>query len=181
MTEVDPETLTEAIEQRGEDAVVPAITLREEDFTPSRRSSEPSRASSSQAGRRRSPQPATSRGRCSARSGPATAEQVKKSDGELDADDVVGQSGLSAAFDEQLAGEPERSVVIRNAEGEAVETLETVEGEPGEPLETTLSAEVQTAAEEALADVEGAAALVALDPKHGRHPGRRQPADRRRA
>ena len=99
--------------------------------------------------------------------GPATAEQVKKSDGELDADDIVGQSGLSAAFDEQLAGKPERSVVIRNAEGEAVETLETHEAKPGEPLETTLSAEVQTAAEEAFADVEGAAALVALDPKTG--------------
>ena len=162
-----PETLTKAIENAEPDAVVPAITLREEDFAPVE--TELRAVPGIQLAGRETPLTPT---RDFARAllgtvGPATAEQVKKSDGELDADDIVGQSGLSAAFDEQLAGEPERSVVIRNAEGEAVETLETHEGEPGEPLETTLSAEVQTAAEDAFADVEGAAALVALDPKTG--------------
>ena len=167
VTEVDPETLTEAIENAEEDAVVPAITLREEDFAPVE--TELRAVQGIQLSGRETPLTPT---RDFARAllgtvGPATAEQVEESDGELDADDVVGQSGLSAAYDEQLAGKPERSVVVRNAEGEAVETLETVEGEPGEPLETTLSAEVQSAAEDAFADVEGAAALVALDPRTG--------------
>jgi cell division protein FtsI/penicillin-binding protein 2 len=167
VTDVDPETLTEAIEKADEDAVVPAITLRQEDFSPVE--TELRAVPGIQLAPRETPLAPT---RDFARAvlgtvGPATAEQVKKSDGELDADDVVGQSGLSAAFDEQLAGEPERSVVVRNAEGEPVETLETQEGEPGEALETTLSAEVQSAAEDALADVEGAAALVALEPKTG--------------
>ncbi|MDQ3760066.1 MAG: penicillin-binding protein 2 [Actinomycetota bacterium] len=167
LTEVDPATLTKAIDAAKEDAVVPAITLREEDFAPVE--TELRAVPGIQLAGRETPLTPT---RDFARAllgtvGPATAEQVKKSDGELDADDVVGQSGLSAAFEDQLAGEPERSVVIRNADAEPVETLETQPGEPGEPLETTLSSEVQAAAEEALADVDGAAALVALDPKRG--------------
>lgn len=167
VTEVDPETLTEAIESADEDTVVPAITLREDDFTPVE--AELRAVQGIQLAPRETPLTPT---RDFARAllgtvGPATAEQVKKSDGELDADDVVGQSGLSAEFDEQLAGEPERSVVVRNEAGDVVETLETQEAEPGEPLQTTLSTEVQTAAEDALADVKGAAALVALDPKTG--------------
>ena len=167
VTEVDPETLTAAIEKAEPDTVVPAITLREEDFSPVE--SELRAVPGIQLAGRETPLTPT---RDFARAllgtvGPATAEQVKKSDGELDADDIVGQSGLAAAFNDQLAGEPERSVVVRNAEGEAGETLESREAKPGEPLETTLSTEVQTAAEDALADVEGAAALVALDPKTG--------------
>lgn len=167
VTEVDPEVLTEAIETADPDTVVPAITLREDDFAPVE--GELRAVQGIQLAGRETPLTPT---RDFARAvlgtvGPATAEQVKKSDGELDADDIVGQSGLSAEFDEQLAGKPERSVVVRNAEGDPVETLETREEEPGEPLETTLSFEVQDAAEEALADVEGAAALVALAPKTG--------------
>ena len=167
VTEVDPATLAEAIEDAGEDAVVPAITLREEDFAPVEAELR-AIPGVELAGRETPLTPTRDFGRALLGTvGPATAEQVKKSGGELDADDVVGQSGLSAAFDEQLAGEPKRSVVVRDADAEPVETLETREGEPGEALETTLSAEVQSAAEEALADVEGAAALVAIDPKQG--------------
>ena len=167
VTEVDPATLTTAIEKAKPDTVVPAITLREKDFTPVE--TELRAVQGIQLAGRETPLTPT---RDFARAllgtvGPATAEQVKKSDGELDADDLVGQSGLSAAFDEQLAGEPERSIVVRNAEGEPVEDLETDEPKPGEPLETTISSDVQTAAEDALADVEGGAALVALDPKTG--------------
>ncbi len=167
VTEVDPETLTAAIEEAEPDTVVPAITLREEDFSPVE--AELRAVPGVQLAGRQTPLTPT---RDFARAvlgtvGPATAEQVKKSDGELDADDIVGQSGLSAEFNRQLAGEPERSVVIRNAAGEAVEDLETHDAKPGEPLKTTLSADVQGAAEDALADVKGAAALVALDPKTG--------------
>jgi cell division protein FtsI/penicillin-binding protein 2 len=167
VTEVDPETLTKAIEAAEPDAVVPAITLREEDFAPVE--TELRAVPGIQLAGRETPLAPT---RDFARAllgtvGPATAEQVEKSDGDLDPDDIVGQSGLSAAFDEQLAGEPERSVVVRDADGEPVETLEAHEAKPGEPLETTISAEIQNAAEEAFADVKGAAALVALDPKTG--------------
>ncbi|MDQ2677067.1 MAG: penicillin-binding transpeptidase domain-containing protein [Actinomycetota bacterium] len=167
VTDDDPETLTKAIENAKPKSVVPAITLRQDDFTPVE--NELRAVPGIQLAGRETPLAPT---RDFARAllgtvGPATAEQIKKSDGELDADDIVGQSGLAAEFDDQLAGKPERSVVIRNAEGEAVETLETREAEPGKPLETTLSADIQDAAEEALADVDGAAALVAIEPKTG--------------
>jgi cell division protein FtsI/penicillin-binding protein 2 len=167
VTEVNPETLTKAIENAEGDAVVPAITLREEDFSPVE--TELRAVAGIRLAARETPLAPT---RDFARAllgtvGPATAEQVKKSEGALDADDIVGQSGLSAAYEDQLAGEPDRSVVIRDAEAEPVDTLETRDGEAGEPLKTTLSAEVQTAAEDALADVEGTAALVAIDPRQG--------------
>jgi cell division protein FtsI/penicillin-binding protein 2 len=167
VTEVDPATLTKAVEAAGEDTVVPAITLREEDFAPVE--TELRAVPGIQLAGRETPLTPT---RDFARAllgtvGPATAEQVKKSGGELDADDIIGQSGLSAAYDEQLAGKPARSVVIRDSKGEQVDTLEAHEGEPGEPLETTISTGVQTAAEEAMAGVKGAAALVALEPKTG--------------
>jgi cell division protein FtsI/penicillin-binding protein 2 len=167
VTDVDPETLRSAIEDADAETVVPAITLRQEDFDPVE--AELRSIPGVELSGRETPLAPT---RDFARAllgtvGPATAEQVKKSDGALDADDIVGQSGISAAFDEQLAGEPERSVVVRNADGEAIETLHTVDGEPGRPLETTLSAEVQTAAEEAMGAVRGNAALVALEPGSG--------------
>ena len=181
VTEVDSETLTKAVENADEDAIVPAITLREEDF--SLVETELRAVQGIQLATRETPlTPTRDFGRALLGTvGPATAEQVKKSDGELDADDVVGQSGLSAAYDEQLTGEPERSVVIRNADGEAVETLETVDGKPGEALETTLSAEVQTAAEEAFADVERCGGAGRDRAAHRRHPRGGEPADRGRA
>ena len=92
VTEVDPETLTKAIEEAEPDDVVPAITLREEDFAPVE--TELRAVPGIQLAGRETPLTPT---RDFARAllgtvGPATAEQVKKSDGELDADDVVGQS-----------------------------------------------------------------------------------------
>ncbi len=53
--------------------------------------------------------------------GPATAEQVERSDGRLAPGDAVGQWGLQAAFDAQLAGTETRSIVVRDAEDGVVE------------------------------------------------------------
>ena len=147
----------------------------------SRRSSARCRASSSRAGRRRSPPPATSRGRCSAPSGPATAEQVEESDGELDADDIVGQSGLSAAYDEQLAGKPERSVVIRNADGEAVETLETRRGRTGRAARDDALGRGADGRRGRVRRRRGRRRAGRARAPHRRHPGGREPADRGRA
>lgn len=167
LTEADATTLTKAIKKADPDSVVPAITLREDDFAPIENELRDI-AGVELAGRETPLTPNRDFARALLGTvSPATAEQIEESDGELDADDVVGQSGLSAAYDDQLAGEPERSVVVRDAAGEVVDTLETREAKPGEPLETTLSFDAQTAAEEALADVDGAAALVAMEPKTG--------------
>jgi cell division protein FtsI/penicillin-binding protein 2 len=100
--------------------------------------------------------------------GPATAEQVAKGQGRIAPGQQIGQWGLEQAFDERLAGAPERRIVIRDRDTrEALRTLQTLKGRTPRTLRTTLSRQSQDAAEQALADVDEAAALVALQPSTG--------------
>ena len=150
LTGADAEAFQASIDAADPGNFVPAITLRQEEFDAIEQ--ELNAIPGTEFGERELPLAPT---REFARVllgavGPATEEQIAESDGAVDIDDQVGQGGLQAAFEEQLAGTPERSVVIRNDAGEPVETLQTVEGEPGEALETTLDLEVQGAAERAL-------------------------------
>jgi cell division protein FtsI/penicillin-binding protein 2 len=167
LTGADAETFAASVEAADPGNFVPAITLRQEEFEEVEQ--DLSAIPGTEFGERELPlAPTRDFARVLLGSvGPVTEEQIEESDGALDLDDQVGQGGLQAAFEEQLAGSPERSVVIRNAEGEAVETLQTVEGEEGEPLETTLDLNVQSAAEKALGGIEGKAGLVALEPATG--------------
>jgi cell division protein FtsI/penicillin-binding protein 2 len=100
--------------------------------------------------------------------GPATAEQVERSEGRLAPGDAVGQWGLQAAFDAQLSGTETRSVVIRDAKDGVVErTLKRWKGKRAEDVRTTLDLDVQRAAEEALGSTKKKLALVALQPSTG--------------
>ena len=109
--------------------------------------------------------------------GPATAEQVERSDGRLAPGDAVGQWGLQAAFDAQLAGTETRSIVVRDTEDGVVEkTLRRWRGKKARDVETTIDLDVQRAAEQALGATKKKMALVALQPSTGRRPGGRQPA-----
>ena len=160
---------------------MPAITLRQEEFDAIEQ--ELSAIPGTEFGERELPlAPTTDFARALLGTvGPVTEEQIEDSDGELDIDDQVGQGGLQAAFEEQLAGTPERSVVIRNAAGEPVETLEAVEGEPGEPLQTTLDLKVQQAAEKALGGASRARPRWSpLEPATGDILAVGEPAHRRR-
>ncbi len=89
------------------------------------------------------------------RVGEATAEQVAKSGGTLEAGDTVGQSGLEARYDEQLRGTPGVAVqaVTKGADGSSVEKREIYAevSEEAAPLAVTLDEKAQTAAEAALA------------------------------
>lgn len=99
--------------------------------------------------------------------GPATAEQVEKSDGRLADGDVTGQSGLAAQYDERLAGTASRRVLVRyRRTGGEVETLERRRGRSGRDVRTRLDLRTQRAAERALEGVEKGA-LVALEPSSG--------------
>ena len=168
LTGADAEAFQASVEASEPGNFVPAIALRQEEFDAIEQ--ELSAIPGTEFGEREVPLAPT---RDFARVllgtvGPATEEQIAESDGAVDIDDQVGQSGLQAAFEEQLAGTPERSVVIRNAAGEPVETLQALEGEPGEALQTTLDLKVQGAAEKALNAVgDGSAALVAVEPGTG--------------
>ena len=166
-TGADAEALTRSIRASEPENFVPAITLRESDFDPIE--SELGAIPGVEFGERELP---LAPSRDFARHvlgtvGPATAEQIEESGGELAVGEMVGQFGLQAAFDEQLAGTPDRSVVIRDAEGAPVMELETIEGQPGEPLKTTLHLKIQRAAEKAIRGVEDKAALVAVEPATG--------------
>ncbi len=99
------------------------------------------------------------------RVGEATAELIEESDGALEAGDVVGLSGLQARYDEQLRGTPGvRVSVVGGAEDRVLLDSDPVDGVP---LKLTLDLDLQQRAEEALAGVGPASAIVALDPKTG--------------
>ncbi len=98
--------------------------------------------------------------------GPATAELVKDSKGRIKPGDDVGLSGLQKRYDEQLTGTRGATVSAVDEEDER-RTLFTADPVAGSPLRTTLDVDAQTAAQQALADVGPASALVAIRPSTG--------------
>ncbi|GAA1725608.1 penicillin-binding transpeptidase domain-containing protein [Isoptericola hypogeus] len=116
------------------------------------------------------------------RSGDATAEVIKESDGRVREGDVAGLSGLQRQYDAQLAGTS--GVVVRvvppggssesldgseEGGGEADEPREVfrVDAVDGTPVRTTLDVDLQTRAEDVLDDVDPASAIVAVRPSTG--------------
>lgn len=100
--------------------------------------------------------------------GEATAEIIEKSKGEVQAGDMVGLSGLALRYDSRLRGVPGVTVEVVSSE-DGVEPREVFSGEAeaGKPLRTTIDADLQGSADEILADVKPASALVALRPSTG--------------
>lgn len=105
--------------------------------------------------------------------GPATAELVKDSDGRLRAGDDTGLSGLQKRYDEQLFGEPGIKVSALPADHEALtaaaeaRVLFEADAQAGTALKTTLDPRLQAKAQQLLAGVGPASALVALKPSTG--------------
>lgn len=94
--------------------------------------------------------------------GAITAEQLAKLGAPYRASDMVGRSGLEAAYERQLAGSAGGSVEIVNARNHAVTTVAQFTAKPGTPVRTTIEPAVQRAAEQTVAAVPVAAALVAI-------------------
>lgn len=99
--------------------------------------------------------------------GEATAEVVDGSDGAVVAGDLAGLSGLQRQYDAQLRGVPGVQVVAQAEDASARRVLLDVAPVPGEPLRTTLDPALQQRAEDVLAGVTSASALVALRPSSG--------------
>jgi hypothetical protein len=167
LTEADAETFQAAVDAAEPSNFVPAITLRQSEFDAVEQ--QLSAIPGTEFGERELPlAPNTDFARALLGTvGPATEEQIEESDGSVDLDDLVGQGGLQAEFEEQLAGTPARAVVIRDRDDEVVETIEGTDAVDGEPLSTTLDLNVQDAAEKALGDIDGKAGLVAIEPSTG--------------
>ncbi len=98
---------------------------------------------------------------------PATAEQIQRSKGAIASGDDIGQWGLEARFQDQLAGTPTSRIVIRSRTGAPVQTLLHHPGRKGRPVRTTLDRRVQDAAEAALGPTKAKEALVAIQPSTG--------------
>ncbi|WP_443020356.1 penicillin-binding transpeptidase domain-containing protein [Sinomonas cyclohexanicum] len=108
--------------------------------------------------------------------GQATAEQVQNSGGAIQAGDTTGASGLQAQYDSQLRGQDGVTVYAQPADLTA-EKLKTDPGarrtlfekvpSPGTPLQTTIDSRLQQLAEDELADIKPASAIVAIRPSDG--------------
>ncbi|ROS23904.1 penicillin-binding transpeptidase domain-containing protein [Cellulomonas sp. PhB150] len=99
--------------------------------------------------------------------GPATAEVVENSKGAIAAGDLTGLSGLERQYDAQLRGLPGLTINAVSADGVTERQLYKTDATPGKPLRTTLDVELQQSAENVLAQVEPASALVAIRPSTG--------------
>ncbi|MFD6178260.1 MULTISPECIES: penicillin-binding transpeptidase domain-containing protein [unclassified Isoptericola] len=116
------------------------------------------------------------------RVGEATQEVVEKSKGAIQAGDVVGLSGMQAAYDDQLTGHPGVVVSVVPAGGadgdvgldgeptedkDAKRELYRVDAVDGTAVKTTLDQDMQEHAEDVLDDVDPASAIVAIRPSDG--------------
>ena len=94
--------------------------------------------------------------------GTITSQQLHQLGLPYRASDSVGQTGIEAQYERQLAGTPGGSIQVVGANGAVVATLATFTAKPGMPVQTTLDLHTQQAAEAALNGVKLPAALVAI-------------------
>lgn len=167
IVDVDAQAFAERVAAAGDRAFVEAIVLRTDDLGPGVRS----QVEALPGGRLVEDELPLAPSREFAAPllgsvGPATAEIVEESQGRVVAGDEVGTSGLQRRYDARLLGR--RGVVVRTTGGQG-EPRELYAADPvaGEDLATTLDPRLQQLAQDTLADVGPAAALVALQPSTG--------------
>ncbi len=173
---VDPATYAQQVEASGPQAFVAAITLRAEGRTIT-----DEQIAAIPGGRAVPDQLPLAPTRTFARAllgtaAAASAEQIEKSDGALKPGDTTGTGGLQQQYDAQLRG-TDSTVIRAQKAGLTAEELRAtpdprrilfqVDGKPGTPLQTTLDVNLQQLAEDVLAKVGPASAIVALRPSSG--------------
>ncbi len=79
--------------------------------------------------------------------------------------DVVGRSGVELSYNDILMGKNGSRRVLVNSRGKEVGRLDETPAVPGKQLRLTIDLDLQIAAEQALADHDGA--VVAMDPRTG--------------
>ncbi|MEJ7706307.1 MAG: NTF2-like N-terminal transpeptidase domain-containing protein [Nocardioidaceae bacterium] len=83
--------------------------------------------------------------------GPATVETLQTAGPYAVATDEIGTTGLQLAYQEQLAGTPGIVIhLVEKATGQVLNEVLSRDPEPGQPLQTSLSFDAQSAAEEAV-------------------------------
>ena len=82
---------------------------------------------------------------------------------------TIGLTGLQAAYQRLLAGSPTTEVVAENASGAQVAVLQQWRGKAGQPVQTTINAQVQAAALNAMgAAPDASAEIVAVQASTGK-------------
>ncbi|MEK0155641.1 penicillin-binding transpeptidase domain-containing protein [Arthrobacter oryzae] len=174
---VDPAAYTQQVEAAGPEAFVAAITLRQDGRTIT------DEQIAQIPGARSVPDllplaPTRTFARALlGTAAEANAEQIEKSGGALKAGDTTGTGGLQQQYDAQLRG-ANGVQVFAVKEGLTAEEKQAlpnqgrrilfqVEMKPGTPVKTTLDPKLQQLAEDILADVGPASAIVALRPSSG--------------
>jgi hypothetical protein len=177
LVQVDPAAYAKQVTGAGEKAFVEAITLRDE---PGRTPTDDQIAAIPGAITMKDTMPLAPT-RTFARPvlgvvGQATAEQVQNSGGTVQAGELAGASGLQAQYDSQLRGQDGVTIYAEPADltpeklkanPGARRTLFQKEPTPGAPLKTTLDPRLQQVAEDELADIKPASAIVAIRPSDG--------------
>jgi cell division protein FtsI/penicillin-binding protein 2 len=175
---VDPAAYVQQVEASGAEAFVSAITLR----NTSDRAVTDAEIEAIPGGRAIPAELPLAPTRNFARAvlgtvGEASAEQIEKSNGTLTAGDVIGTGGLQQQYDAQLRGTDGTVVRVQRADltreeiqaapSDPRRTVFEVQAVPGTPLQTTLDMKLQQLAEDTLADIKPASAIVALRPSTG--------------
>jgi hypothetical protein len=99
--------------------------------------------------------------------GAVTAEELTTLGSPYLTGDMVGQTGIEAAFERQLAGGPGGRVLVSDAQGQTVATATTFVPRAGVNVQTSIDPHVELAAEHALDGVSQPAAFVALQASTG--------------
>jgi len=94
--------------------------------------------------------------------GEITAERLKQLGAPYRVGDIVGLSGLQAAYETRLAGTPNAAIVLES-DGKVIRTIKRLRGRAPQPVVVTIDPAVQQAAESALSGVTQPAGLVAID------------------
>lgn len=174
---VDPAAYSQQVQAAGAQAFVPAITLRQDGRTVT---DEQIAAIPGARGIPGSLPLAPTRTFARALLGSVTdasAEQIEKSGGALKSGDSTGTGGLQQQYDAQLRGTDGVQVFAQTAGLTAEQRQKQLNGgrrvlfqepmKPGVPLKTTLDPKLQQLAEDTLAKVAPASAIVALRPSSG--------------
>lgn len=167
LLDIDAAALAERIEDAAPDALVPVITLREDDYAAVEDELYPLPGTVFQRSEQ-SLAPTRDFARALLGSvGEATAEQVEEDPGRYRAGDIVGRSGLQRTLDERLRGTAGLAVEAVPGDDGEPRVLHEVEAQDGRDVTITLRRRVQRAADAALADIERPSALVAIDVPSG--------------
>ena len=97
---------------------------------------------------------------------PATEDRARELGEYYRAEDVVGQTGLQAGFERELAGKPTAEIQVV-AGDEVVEVLHSFPGAPGGDIRTTFDPQLVAAALDVLGNEGTGASMVVIQPSTG--------------